>query len=287
MKISMLGVSRGGCYSPNHVDNDAAIFNKVCVELHGLGCDVLVSTEDAFVASCLSSGVVFGMPRSKEAISRFNMLEKRGALVVNSAFGIENCKRERLTRLFVDNGIPCPKSEILFMHEGHFVLPGMAFPYWAKRGDSHAMVKEDVCFVACKEEAESVFAGFEKRDVDCVVINAHLSGDLVKFYGVAGTDFFYWFYPSSCSHSKFGLEAVNGKAEGIPFDAAGLKKTCDRAASVLGVVVYGGDCIVGKDGSFKLIDFNDWPSFAPCRDAAARCIAGYIYEQALKKWQDE
>ena len=74
MKISMLGVSRGGCYSPNHVDNDAAIFNKVCVELHGLGCDVLVSTEDAFVASCLSSGVVFGMPRSKEAISRFNIL---------------------------------------------------------------------------------------------------------------------------------------------------------------------------------------------------------------------
>ena len=27
--ISIIGVSRGNEYSPNHVDNDAAIFNKV------------------------------------------------------------------------------------------------------------------------------------------------------------------------------------------------------------------------------------------------------------------
>ena len=31
--ISIIGVSRGNEYSPNHVDNDAAIFNKVVEEL--------------------------------------------------------------------------------------------------------------------------------------------------------------------------------------------------------------------------------------------------------------
>ena len=31
--ISIIGVSRGNEYSPNHVDNDAAIFNKVTEEL--------------------------------------------------------------------------------------------------------------------------------------------------------------------------------------------------------------------------------------------------------------
>jgi len=29
-----------------------------------------------------------------------------------------------------------------------------------------------------------------------------------------------------------------------------------------------------------LIDLNDWPSFAPFRDDAARAIAGYIDERA-------
>ena len=38
--ISIIGVSRGNEYSPNHVDNDAAIFYKVTEELRRLGCEV-------------------------------------------------------------------------------------------------------------------------------------------------------------------------------------------------------------------------------------------------------
>ena len=40
--ISIIGVSRGNEYSPNHVDNDAAIFYKVTEELRRLGCEVKV-----------------------------------------------------------------------------------------------------------------------------------------------------------------------------------------------------------------------------------------------------
>lgn len=43
--ISIIGVSRGNEYSPNHVDNDAAIFNKVVEELGQLGCEVEVYAE--------------------------------------------------------------------------------------------------------------------------------------------------------------------------------------------------------------------------------------------------
>ena len=39
---------------------------------------------------------------------------------------------------------------------------------------------------------------------------------------------------------------------------------------------YGGDCIVDEDGTIRIIDFNDWPSFAPCRDTAAKYIAESI-----------
>jgi len=80
------------------------------------------------------------------------------------------------------------------------------------------------------------------------------------------------------NHSKFGLEAINGKANGIPFDIDYLKKTCSRAAKVLNIHIYGGDCVVDASGNICIIDFNDWPSFAPCRDVAAKYIAECIYE---------
>ena len=42
--------------------------------------------------------------------------------------------------------------------------------------------------------------------------------------------------------------------------------------------MYGGDAIVTSDGDFYIIDFNDWPSFASCREAAAEAIVVLNYE---------
>jgi len=120
------------------------------------------------------------------------------------------------------------------------------------------------------------------RGIPSAVLNEHLKGDLIKFYGVKNTDFFYWFYPNDLNHSKFGLEAVNGKAQGIPFDENYLKQICTKAADVLDIYIYGGDCVVDKSGNIFIIDFNDWPSFSPCRAEAAPYIAQCIYEFATK-----
>ena len=38
------------------------------------------------------------------------------------------------------------------------------------------------------------------------------------------------------------------------------------------------------DGSIRIIDFNDWPSFAPCRAAAAPYIAKCVL-QSVKLWK--
>jgi hypothetical protein len=51
-----------------------------------------------------------------------------------------------------------------------------------------------------------------------------------------------------------------------------MKKTVDGLATAIGVIVYGGDAIVRSDGSFVIIDFNDWPTFSPCREEAAKAI---------------
>ena len=145
------------------------------------------------------------------------------------------------------------------------------------------MVKEDVAYATCKVEVENILADFRNRDIPVAVINEHLQGDLVKFYGVHGTDFFYWFYPSPCSHSKFGLEKINGIAKGIPFSVEELKIQSDKAAEALNVPIYGGDCVVSADGTLRIIDFNDWPSFARCREEAGGKIAECIYNRAKKQ----
>lgn len=66
---------------------------------------------------------------------------------------------------------------------------------------------------------------------------------------------------------------MNGKSQGIKFDEKNFKAICQQAATELNVEIYGGDCIVAPDGQIRIIDFNDWPSFAPCRTEAAPYIA--------------
>ena len=115
------------------------------------------------------------------------------------------------------------------------------------------------------------------------MINRHLVGDLIKFYGISGTDFFYWFYPFEGGHSKYGYELINGVSRGISFDEQELHDICSKASEVLDVKVYGGDCVISADGTIRLIDFNDWPSFAPCRDEASLHIAKCIINLANRR----
>lgn len=276
--LRVIGVSRGCEFSPNHVDNDAAIFRIAAEELRKRGCEVTVYPEKEFVEKRITGKLIFDMARDRATIDRLKELEDEGALVVNSAYGIDRCVRKAMTELLMANGIPHPKSYIIPTDQS---FGPELFPCWIKRGNSHAMVKEDVVFVECREEAEHVLADFRKRGIPEAVVNEHLVGDLVKFYGVQGTDFFYTFYPSEQSHSKFGLEAINGETRGYPFDVKKLKEYSDRASEVLDVPVYGGDCVVSSSGEIRIIDFNDWPSFARCREEAGKKIAECIYNRIV------
>ena len=276
--LTFAGIQRYTVFSPNHVGNDAAIFSAVAQYLEDNGHKVKMYTEQEFLTKHLPQQYVFTMMRSKAAIRNLQLLESRGVIAINSAFGIENCTRERMTTLLLENRIPHPDSLILNTQERitELSFPDGFEPCWAKRADFHAIHREDVTYVRTIEELREVIAEYALRGIDRVVVNKHLKGDLIKFYGVAGTDFFYWFYPQEDSHSKFGLEAINGMPKGIPFSADDLKNICNAAAKVLNVQIYGGDCIVSPEGDIRIIDFNDWPSFAPCRNEAALAIGKAI-----------
>ncbi len=279
---------RAGAYSPNHIGNDAAIFNNTADQLRKRGCEVNIYTEEQFIAGEVKEDIIVNMCREQRSIALLQERERQGALVINSGFGIDNCTRERMTRILLGSGIPYPDSLMVNTDEG--IMPQLQKAgferCWIKRGDFHAMHKEDVSFVRHAQEAQEVLQEYFLRGIKRAVINVHLEGDLIKFYGIQGTPFFYWFYPFEAGHSKYGAEAINGPARGLKFDEEYLKKICHEASEVLDVKVYGGDCIIADDGQIRIIDFNDWPSFAPCRDEAAPYIAKCIMS-AIKHRQNK
>ena len=274
-EISIAGIMRAGAYSPNHIGNDAAIFNATADQLRKRGCVVNIYSEEQFNSGKVTEKIILNMCREQASIKRLQEEEDRGSIVINSGYGIENCTRERMTRILLGNNIPYPDSIIVDTDEAVVAKLSQANinNCWIKRGDFHAMHKEDVSYVRQAEEAQEVLQEYFYRGIKRAVINRHLVGDLIKFYGIRNSPFFYWFYPFDEGHSKYGLEAINGKSKGIDFDIEHLKKICHDASEALGVEIYGGDCIVSPDGTIRIIDFNDWPSFAPCRNEAAPFIA--------------
>ncbi|MBS7351712.1 MAG: hypothetical protein KIG87_01520 [Muribaculaceae bacterium] len=274
-EISIAGIMRAGAYSPNHIGNDAAIFNATADQLRKRGCVVNIYSEEQFNSGKVTEKIILNMCREQASIKRLQEEEDRGSIVINSGYGIENCTRERMTRILLGNNIPYPDSIIVDTDEAVVAKLSQANinNCWIKRGDFHAMHKEDVSYVRHAEEAQEVLQEYFYRGIKRAVINRHLVGDLIKFYGIRNSPFFYWFYPFDEGHSKYGLEAINGKSKGIDFDIEHLKKICHDASEALGVEIYGGDCIVSPDGAIRIIDFNDWPSFAPCRNEAAPFIA--------------
>ena len=286
-KISLLGVKRGSIFSPNHIGNDEAIFNLTIAELEKSGYQITVCTEDEFLKmNEISQDCIFTMAREKDVVSKLQALELSGKNIINSGFGIENCFRTNMTNALIANNVPYPKSNITTTNQpGPDVfdnLPGEG--YWIKRGDFHAIHKEDVTFVESEEQGRYILKEFNLRGIPDAVISQNLLGDLVKFYGVRGTDFFYTFYPYDHNHHKYAeYELINGKTSHYSFDENELKNAANIAAEAINIFIYGGDAIVGKDGKFHIIDFNDWPSFAPCRTQAAPHIAQCLIENFTAK----
>lgn len=275
-EIKITGIMRAGAYSPNHIGNDAAIFNVVTEHLRKRGCEVLIFNEEQFIAgkAAGNEAVVVNMCREWASIERLQRLEDEGSIVLNSGYGIENCIRRRMARILPGSGVPYPESFLVNTDEAiRQRLDASGFgPCWIKRADSHTRHKEDISYARHSEEAQELLQEYFMRGIKQAVVSRHVTGALVKFYGIVGSPFFYWFYPFG------GAEGRRGLPHSMPenFDSTRLRSEVEHAADVLDVKIYGGDCIVDAEGNFTIVDFKDWPSFAPCRAQAAPHIARFI-----------
>lgn len=281
--MKILGISRGEKFSPNMSSNDAAIFSNVCSELRNLGNEVdVIAEEEMLQCDYTPYDKVFTMARD---IFQIVQLETKTDVetqmkFINSIDGILTCtNKAAICTQLLEAGIPQPdflvgeQRNLLFCSTGD--KNDINVPLWLKNCDGSAQIAADTVFCSTKEEFDRAFADFAQREVNMWMAQLHMDGDLVKFYGVEGTNFFSWNYASE-GHSKFGLEAINGKEHGYHFDPERIKLYADMIAKKLNVPIYGGDAIINEEGEFFFIDFNDFPSFSSCREEAAKAIAQRI-----------
>ncbi len=109
-EIKIAGITRASAYSPNHIGNDAAIFNIVADQLRKRGCEVTLYTEEQLAAGEVHEDIIVNMCREARSIAALQKLEDAGRLVINSGYGIENCTRERMTRILMGCNIPYTSS---------------------------------------------------------------------------------------------------------------------------------------------------------------------------------
>lgn len=252
-------IQRAERFSPNSVEKDKAILEAVGAKLNAAGHEVdMVSEEQTFQVGAYDK--VLTMGRLQETLDKLQALN-----AINTSAGIRNCTRCRLNVIMQQTGTPMPPSEGIY-------------GYWLKRGDTAAQNKSDVQFAANKNDLNKKIEVFVQRGITDYTVSAHVPGDLVKFYGVVGTGFFRYYYPTDDGESKFGDEQRNGTAHHYPFEVETLQSDVEQLAKAVGICVYGGDCIIREDGSFCVIDFNDWPSFSRCREEAAGAIAQLVID---------
>jgi hypothetical protein len=253
MRIVFIG--RAARFSPNSVGKDMAILAAVRQQLSacGFACDDIV-IEDVPTADIAASDAYVSMGRRQDTLNWLGEYEKQYIPVVNCTASVMWCNmRSSLMQLLEsEDGISVPP-----------LIGGNG--YWVKRGYGSTECDEDLQYAADRDEADRLCEQFYRRGINDVDVRAHVAGDLIKCYAVQGTDFFRWY--------------TVGESLQTPFDERALERMMRKAADMIQLDVYGGDCIIRPDGQPVLIDLNDWPSFSPCRDEAAQAITKRIVQR--------
>jgi hypothetical protein len=265
--VSCLGICRELTNSPNRESDDALILKAVMEQLSIYRAHTQVMTpEEADLADLGSWDMIVPMCESYPRLRRLIAQQRsRPVLMVNPPESILACYRLSMYEAFAkDPNILCPPTETRNI-QGTTPLPPPAFAdhggLWVKRGDVHNTCTHDVVYADDWSEVEAIRQDFASREISSLVLQQHVDGDLVKFYGVGPGRWFTYFYHDPATARK------------LPFDIDVLAAMATAGAAALKLEVFGGDAIITPEGRIYLIDINSWPSFARVRAEASIQIA--------------
>jgi len=270
--MDFTGILRETTFSPfHHAENDRQIPELTAEELRRRGHRVRLLAEPEIQArSSELAPFIFSMCQGPNANRALEAVEDRGALVINSPRAVQGCYRSNLCRLAGAEPIMAPTAIVPTARDGLRFDFGEGRCYWVKRGDVHATQEGDVVRVNSQVDYLAALEGFRHRGIGEAAIQAHIEGQVVKFYGVVGSPFFRYYAEGDIKLSPVALGLA--------------RPAIERLVRRIGLEVYGGDAVLAADGTVSVIDVNDWPSFAYFRTEAAQVIAEHIHERALARF---
>jgi len=263
------GLFREREHSPGRESDDAEILRLTAKHLETHGVQVELRAPEELVATEVPPDGVFFMCERMEALRTLLAWQERGVRLVNSPQAVLNTYRERMIAQLREANVAFVPSRLVATGDA---VVAARLPVWVKRADVHNTQDGDVVFAETPDAIAAALAGLAARGIEGAVLQPHVPGDLIKFYGVGpggggpdgGPPWFRWFYHK------------DQRLAGHAFDPARLARLVREAATALGLEIYGGDAIASADGSLQLLDLNAWPSFALYRDEAAPVIASYL-----------
>jgi hypothetical protein len=270
----LVALYRSASYSPNqHRSNDTAIMDATVSHLEARGWTATRAGEndviDGSVPELADVDLVVNMCQGPAASERLVALEQAGQTIVNRPTSVLNCHRHRLVALMRDGAVAFPRTAIVATSSGESELDGFGADgrkVWVKRGDVHAERQEDVVSLT-RDAVSAALSTFAARGIARVALQEHVPGPVLKFYGIADGRFF-----------RFYDAEAGPRGPRPDVDEQRLREMAFTAARCLQLDVFGGDVALPEPDSPVLIDLNDWPSFAPYRDEAARHIANYLQD---------
>lgn len=264
--IEIAGITRKTDFSPGHIMNDYLIINKTKEELEKLGAKITLYSEDDLGVVEIKEDYIFSMVQGPVGTEKLSEIAADKKLIMNTPQSVMNCYRYNLIEIMEKNDIPFPESRIITdKYKIPEELKNCKDGLWIKRGDAHASCKEDVVKVESYKEILPELNKFLKRGIERWAIQKHIEGNIIKFYGVTDTDFFYYYYQPSKYYNDF--------------NESDLVALANLAAEALGLDVYGGDAVITENSDIIIIDVNDWPSFAPIKDEASKVIAKKFFSK--------
>lgn len=276
MPAHLLGIYREKRFSPGlHAAGDAEILELTQAALERAGYQATLIAPESLPTMSPPARVVFSMCQSLEALAILQEWEQRGVLVLNTPAAVHACYRLALVTVLSQTTLPFPQSLVVPLDTAEPIaavcpaLPEPATGWWVKRGDVHAMQSDDVVFVGRASDVPTQLLRLRQRGMRHAIVQEHIAGQELKFYAVRGHGVVHAFAPHA--------------AHCPPIDQDRLNTLALQAGAVLGLDIYGGDCLLTPDGALYLIDLNDWPSFRGCRPVAATHIAHRILTQARQR----
>lgn len=260
----LLGLYRERQYSPGRcLSNDIQLLDQIAHRLRERGFAVDLLTLQEAESRRADAAIIFSMCQGKSSLENLAHWEGQGVKIINSPRAALNTHRDRLPGSMIKAGVPFPQTRLICTTDRlDLESLGLNGGIWLKRGDVHASVTADVQWIDSVQRFDTGMIDFAKRGIAMAALQTHQIGDEIRFYGVADGALFHWSY--------------SGQVQKHSFNPADLERLANRAATAAGLDIFGGDVIVAPTGELTLIDLNDWPSFAPCRERAAYAIANYI-----------